>query len=182
MPEERWRAILGFPLYEVSDLGRVRSLSRTTPRGNNYIRWRGRVVDGWQRFSANGKPVKMMVALRRDGAQFNVSVHRLVLTAFVGLCPPGLEGCHEDGYPFNNILSNLRWDTRKANQADSKRHGTKSAPPIHRGESHHCATLSDDEVAMIRSITMVRGTRVDLSRRFGVSSNTIYRILAGISR
>ncbi len=51
-------------------------------------------------------------------------VHVLVLTAFRGHCPAGMEGCHNDGDPKNNRLSNLRWDTHSANQKDGFRHGT----------------------------------------------------------
>lgn len=51
-------------------------------------------------------------------------VHRLVLEAFVGPCPEGMEGCHGDGDPTNNSLGNLRWDTATSNQLDKVRHGT----------------------------------------------------------
>jgi hypothetical protein len=53
-----------------------------------------------------------------------VKVHRLVLEAFVGVCPRGYVGCHSDGDPENNRLSNLRWDSQKNNVADQVRHGT----------------------------------------------------------
>jgi len=52
-----------------------------------------------------------------------VKVHRLVLLAFVGAPPKGMEACHYDGDPQNNNLSNLRWDTAKENWVDRKRHG-----------------------------------------------------------
>lgn len=47
-----------------------------------------------------------------------------MLTAFVGPCPDGMEGCHNDGDPHNNRLDNLRWDTRANNARDAIRHGT----------------------------------------------------------
>lgn len=50
-------------------------------------------------------------------------IHRLVLLAFVGPCPPGMECCHIDGNPINNRLSNLRWGTRRENMEDRVRHG-----------------------------------------------------------
>jgi hypothetical protein len=47
----------------------------------------------------------------------------LVLEAFVGPCPDGLEACHWDDDPTNNRLSNLRWDTSIANKRDMARNG-----------------------------------------------------------
>lgn len=53
----------------------------------------------------------------------NARIHSLVLEAFVGPRPDGMEGCHNDGDPANNHLANLRWDTRAANNQDTLRHG-----------------------------------------------------------
>lgn len=50
-------------------------------------------------------------------------VHRLVMATFVGPCPEGHQVCHYDGNRQNNSLSNLRYDTSKANAADKRRHG-----------------------------------------------------------
>jgi hypothetical protein len=51
-------------------------------------------------------------------------VHRLMLEAFVGPCPTGHQAAHCDGDRHNNVLTNLRWATRKENEADKLRHGT----------------------------------------------------------
>jgi hypothetical protein len=51
------------------------------------------------------------------------SVHRLVLLAFSGHCPPGKEGLHWDDDPTNNRLENLRWGTPGENQQDCIRNG-----------------------------------------------------------
>lgn len=50
-------------------------------------------------------------------------VSQLVLKAFVGPRPRGMEGCHNDGNASNNYLSNLRWDTHHENMRDVERHG-----------------------------------------------------------
>jgi hypothetical protein len=65
----------------------------------------------------------LRVPLRAGGQQKYVSVHRLVLEAFVGACPDGLQACHFDDNPTNNHLSNLRWDTPSANMYDKVRNG-----------------------------------------------------------
>jgi hypothetical protein len=53
----------------------------------------------------------------------NARIHTLVLEAFAGPRPEGMEGCHNDGNPTNNHIDNLRWDTRSANNQDTLRHG-----------------------------------------------------------
>ena len=121
---ENWKPVVGFEgAYEVSDRGRVFSLPRRTRH------WRGGTVarGGKMLALAVGEAGYPLVSLGRDGRISQHLVHRLVLEAFVGPCPKGMECCHEDGVRTNNRLSNLRWDTRKANHADAIRHGTHSS-------------------------------------------------------
>lgn len=155
-----WRPVPGFEAYEVSDGGDVRSLSsrwgeRPTPRRVRTFKWRGYVYAG----------------LRRDNRQEKLRVHRLVLEAFVGPCPEGMEACHNNGVRDDNRLENLRWDTRAANAADTSAHGRKSA-----GERHGCAKLRLDQVRAIRAES---GTAKYLAERYGVSTTSIYDIRNG---
>lgn len=120
MAEERWLPIPGYEgLYEVSDLGNIRSLDRTVKRSDGKLRrFKGKaitptIVNGRARVTLPGNP-------RRKHR-----VHRLVLLAFVGPPPPGTEACHSpDPDPLNNRLENLRWDTSSENMRDRVRHGT----------------------------------------------------------
>jgi hypothetical protein len=73
-------------------------------------------------------------------------VHTLVLEAFVGPCPAGLECCHADDNGFNNVQSNLRWDTPKANATDRYRNGRQP-----RGETSPRSKLTADDVRAIRT-------------------------------
>lgn len=118
LPGERWRAIPGQEgHYEVSDLGRVRSIDRTITASTGVrYRKRGRMLS-----PAPSTGGHLMLHLRgRQG----FLIHRLVLLAFVGPPPPGTECCHGPGGPADNRLVNLRWDTRVENMADRVRHGT----------------------------------------------------------
>jgi hypothetical protein len=65
-----------------------------------------------------------VVTLWRDGSQRTHLVHRLVLTAFVGPAPEGIEGRHGVEGPGNNELTNLAWGTHSENQFDQVAHGT----------------------------------------------------------
>ena len=113
---EQWRPVVGYEgSYEVSDLGNVRSLDRLDSRGR---RRRGKV-----RPLAVSPRGRLLVGLCRDGIRATAQVHHLVLEAFVGPRPDGLEACHWNDDPSDNRLTNLRWDTRSANAADSVRNG-----------------------------------------------------------
>lgn len=121
MPGEVWAPIPGWEgMYEVSDAGRVRSLTRMVnmPSGGQR-QVIGRVL--CQGTNTGGYP---QVVLSRDSRSFTHLVHRIVLAAFVGPCPDGLEACHNDGDQTNNVPSNLRWDTHPENNRDRHRHGT----------------------------------------------------------
>lgn len=103
-----WREVPGFPGYEVSDQGQVRSFRRyVVPR----LLKPGETIWG-----------HLLVVLQRDGGHTR-HIHRLVLESFVGLRPPGMETRHLDGNPKNNRLTNLRWGTRSENSLDRVRHG-----------------------------------------------------------
>lgn len=113
--EEVWKPVVGHEgRYEVSSMGRVRSMDRITlTKLGHTVRHRGKLL--------NPSILKQGYRqLKMDGVQR--TVHTLVLEAFVGPRPDGFDGCHNDGNPENNRVENLRWDTRSANQQDRARH------------------------------------------------------------
>lgn len=65
------------------------------------------------------------VHLKINGVRRHTTLHRLILRAFSGPCPAGMEGCHNNGNPSDNRACNLRWDTPSENQQDALRHGTR---------------------------------------------------------
>lgn len=187
MITETWKRIDGFALYEISDLGRVKSKKREYSRVNhkdgriNSVKISEKILSGYVR-TYRGKISKLCVSLRRNNETHVRPVHQLVLEAFVGPRPKDMECCHYDGDPLNNVLANLRWDTHAANVADCVRHGRKSNPPIHYGEKHPRATISDASVRKIRETEIKHGTAAKLARQYGVAHITIKRILDGESR
>jgi len=52
------------------------------------------------------------VAIGRGNSRL---VHQLVLEAFKGPCPPGMECLHKNHTPGDNKLSNLKYGTRSEN-------------------------------------------------------------------
>lgn len=108
---EQWRPVVGFEdLYKVSDHGRVYSM-----RTGKYLR------------AGMNRRHRHVALCRGDGGKSH-RVHRLVMEAFVGPCPEGLEVRHLDDDPDNNHLVNLVYGTRSENLLDRVANGT-----------HHCA-------------------------------------------
>lgn len=102
-----WLDVPGWEgLYRVSDAGEILSVRS------------GRLLSASRR--TGGYP---SVVLCRSGERAAWQVHRLVLTTFVGPCPEGLEGCHENDVRDDNRLTNLRWGTRSQNTWDKIRNG-----------------------------------------------------------
>lgn len=106
--------------YQVSNLGRVRSLDRIITDKNGKIKnKRGEVLKPFN----NGRNY-LQVILNKSGTRKSVYVHRLVMKVFVGDSPQNYVVCHNDGNPYNNQISNLRYDTLLENTIDQFRHGT----------------------------------------------------------
>ena len=98
---ETWKSIAGYEgIYEVSDLGRIKSLKH----GNERILKPGKQTCGY-----------LQVCLRKDGHTKRLFVHRLVADAFIQN-PNNLETVnHKDEVKTNNVASNLEWMSQKDN-------------------------------------------------------------------
>ena len=172
MDDEEWRPVLGYEgYYEVSSIGRVRSLPRVRfvkrRTGTEFtMRMAGKVLalclnkDGY--LSGN-----MCI----DGRRKNFEVHRLVCEAFHGPAPEGHEAAHNDGVRTNCRASNLRWATPANNTADKFLHGTM----LH-GPSHPRAKLTPDNVRYIRRAD--RSSKI-LAKEFGVCPSVIKAARSG---
>jgi hypothetical protein len=124
MPE-RWLPIPGLEgRYEVSDLGRVRSLDQhfSSQAGNSFVR-RGRVLKANPAGNTGYLGVSLPEPAARSGWRLR-SVHSLVALAFLGPRPEGKEVRHLDGVKTNCALSNLAYGTGIDNEADKRRYGT----------------------------------------------------------
>lgn len=127
---ERWLPVVGdFNIYEVSDLGRVRSIDRVTPYRNTTRFFKGKILSPGTDTSgtSNGRHFVMLFTASGTPRRVNRKVHHLVLEAFVGPRPEGMECLHWDDNPSNNRLENLRWGTHSENTMDSIRNGTHNS-------------------------------------------------------
>ena len=166
---EKWLPIRGWPAYEVSDRGRVRSYWRARGRGFNFIdktqppkiMKRGRHVYGYPtvRF------------YRNCGERASREIHALVARAFLGARPRGYDVRHLDGDPTNNRVSNLRYGTRTQNMADAKAYGQKLGRPV---------KWSNTLIAAIR-VAAVKAdlTQAQIASEFGVAQGLVSMIKNG---
>lgn len=177
---EEWRDIPGYPLHQASSLGRIRSKARWVIRKRSGNMWRPERILKPQplQHSDDAKPVAMMTRISPlgDGVFKTVYIHHLVLFAFVGPRPDGMEACHWDGNPQNNSILNLRWDTQESNTADKKRHGTLRGPRHLVGEKSPLSKLSNEQIKEILGTENVRGISQVFADRFGVSRSAIFEV------
>lgn len=165
---EQWKDIAGYEgIYQVSSLGKVRSLDRKVRTCHNSFRTsKGRLLA--QRFQKNGYAV---VSLYKNGKANTCRVHRLVASAFVGN-PFGYDEVnHIDENKRNNSSNNLEWCTRSYNcsygSGLSKRAKKCSKP---------CIQYKDGvEVARFPSI-------IEASRKTGINFANIQRCVSGKSK
>lgn len=166
--DEEWRVVAGFDMYEVSSLGRVRTWQVKGPKSGRSRLPEPRV------FSATPNSRGYLhVGIRSGGRRIYKRVHRMVLEAFVGPCPDGMEACHNNGDRLDNRLVNLRWDTHEENSADRNRHGTQ---PV--GSRSVNAKLDESAAEEILS-RMGRDSASVVAREFGVSCKSITNIWEG---
>lgn len=161
-PEE-WRAIPGFPEYEASSLGKIRSVDRTISYSN------GRIVHAKQRIL---KPTKSSgyysVNLSRNNKKKSTKVHILVAAAFLGENPGGLDVRHKNGRRTDNRVENLEYGTRSENVLD----GYKIT-----GKTMVCQKLTPQKAEEIRHRNQNGVPQRRIAKEYGVSKSTISAIV-----
>lgn len=131
LPNEQWVACFGYEeLYEVSNLGRVRSIPRLGTAG------------GIRKVEMNPCGY-FSLRLFKDGTKTRKNIHSLVVRSFRG--PPtekGLECRHLNGDPLDNRLENLVWGTSAENSADMVAHGRTNSRITHCPQGHEYDSIN----------------------------------------
>lgn len=169
-----YRDIPGFPGYRVGSDGSVWFRWITCRSGR-------RLTNNWKRMKLTpGSKGYLRVNLTPEsgGRYQTFRVHRLVLEAFVGPCPDGMECRHfPDTDKTNNRLENLSWGTPEQNRDDN--HQTDAYRDC---DAHPMAKLTSGQVASIRSRYAAGGVlQRELAEEFGVSVPNISTIVNGHS-
>jgi len=108
MDKEVWKDVKGYEgLYQVSNLGRVRSLDRVSTQGE---RLKGKVLTG-----GLNRDGYLAVVLCRSGGQKNYFIHRLVAQAFLENPDNLPEVNHKNEDKTDNTVANLEWCSHRYN-------------------------------------------------------------------
>lgn len=167
---EEWRPVVGYEgLYEVSSLGRIRGLDRVS--GNVRMVFRQGCILKQRPRRRDGR---ITVRLSKHGRSRPHQLHRVVLEAFVGSCPAGMECRHLNGKASDNRLSNLAWGTHTENIADRERHGQTM-----NGERHGRSKLNEMAVRVILRLRESGMKEADIAEYWGVSKGHINAICLG---
>lgn len=167
---EIWKDIQGYEgKYQISNLGKVKSLARLVKNRGNGFKPIGEVIlrsrideDGYYR-----------VALCRDCKYKVVGIHRLVAQYFIKNPYNKPLVCHKNGDCRDNRIENLYWGTVKDNSCDALRHGK-----INVGDKCNLSTLNEKQVRVIKHIQKrsPKFNQAWLGRMFGVNKETINAI------
>jgi len=163
--KEIWKKVPDFPGYEISNQGQVRSYFCQVGMKWEIAETPQRILRPARHGGYRG------VLLGCNGKRYYRRIGRLVLLAFVGPPPDGMEICHNDGDSLNDRLDNLRYDTHKANMQDALKHGSPigAKPKLNQRKVH----------AIRAKFASGKHSRKDLAREFGVSYWLIIRALKG---
>jgi NUMOD4 motif/HNH endonuclease len=171
---ETWRPIAGWEgMYEVSSLGRVRSLDRTVSHsafGSCFCK--GRILT-----QAVAHHDYRRVSLRQDSPKKtkNRFVHVLVAEAFIPNPEHKPQVNHKNGkQKWNNVISNLEWAT----EAENKQHASENGL-VAWGERNAGNKVSQAVVRKIRRIYKGRKgpSQWDIGDMFGISQSAVSAIL-----
>lgn len=167
---EHWKPVIGYEgLYEVSDMGRVRTIQRMAVDKNGRVL---RIPFRIRVFQINSQTKYPCLRLKRYMVDYKCrTIHSLVAEAFLGERPEGMQVAHNDGNPSNNKLENLRYATRTDNQADRIRHGTHN-----RGERQGCSRLMASDVRLIRQMIKDGVRQRRIAEKFGMTDSHISAI------
>jgi len=160
-----WREVEGWPGYEVSDAGEVRSW-KVSRRDPHAVLPRVLATHPLPRGY-------LTINLKDRGQRYRTYVHHLVACAFHGPRPDGSEVAHWDGDKNNNTAANLRYVTPKENGADTVRQGASS-----RGERHYATDLTNEQAAAVKAFA---GSHSEAAAAFGITYHRAYCIRKGLS-
>lgn len=165
MKEEIWKWVVGYEgFYKVSNHGNIKGFmclfgKRKIPRILKIF------------FTKSGYK---RICLCKGGIKKQERIHRLVLSAFIGPRPEGMEGCHIDGDKANNQLDNLKWDTHLNNMRDKQTHGTQT-----NGEDMWMSKLNGKKIEDILYMRKKGIILKDIANKYNVSISNISNITTG---
>ena len=171
---EIFKPVVGYEgLYEVSDLGNVRVLDRICKgtRGSDVLR-KGKLMDINALGFGNGYK---HIGLTKEGKKKRFFIHSLVIAAFIGSRPEGMDVSHKNGCRDDNRAVNLCYESHIENMARMHVHGTVAC-----GTKRYNAKLTDEIVVQMRNLRDAVSITA-LAKQFGIAYQTAYAAINGRS-
>lgn len=174
--KEIWKDIENYEgIYQVSNIGRVKSLDRyvnCSPNGKAKRFLKGIVLrqisdkDGYQ-----------IVNLKKHQEGLYSRVHRLVAQAFIPNTDNKPQVNHIDGVKYNNIVTNIEWATLSENRRHAYDTGLQDGKS-REGVKNNFSKLNELEVLEIRKMYKKGLTNYkEIASMFNVTSGCIQRII-----
>ncbi|MNQ63378.1 NUMOD4 motif protein [compost metagenome] len=114
LQNERWMPIFGYPMYDISDYGRVWSR-----RTNKFLK-----------ATVNTRTGYSYVHISHDKQTKNAAIHRLVAEHFIYNPYDDEQVNHLNGIKTDNHFSNLEWCTAKQNTHHAMAIGLRPGTPV----------------------------------------------------
>lgn len=109
---EEWKDIKGYEgLYQVSNLGRVKSLDRYITKSNGVVQFKKGII----KTPKVNSDEYHTVTLSKNGRNKTIGIHILVAQHFIPNPENKLEVNHKDFDRKNNSVNNLEWCTHQEN-------------------------------------------------------------------
>jgi hypothetical protein len=165
---EQWKDVIGYEgLYQVSDLGRLKSLrKKVRARTGSFSYKRERILK--QSFYKGYLRTCLTYGCKKETS----SIHRLVALAFIPNPENKNSVNHKNTIKKDNFISNLEWNTQKENVNHAY---DNNLVPFMQGERHGASKLTEKDVLEIRSLRgIISG--VELSKRYNISTSVICAI------
>ena len=166
MEQELWKDISSFEgLYQISNLGRVKSLEKK--RGRNL----GVIIPEIIMKLSLSKRGYPRVQLQKNKFKKTIEVHKLVAGAFIENKYNKPQINHIDGNKKNNHVNNLEWCTNNENQKHAQKIGINNA-----GVRNGNTKLSEVDVVTIRQL-FPKLRKFEIARLYDVKQSTVHAII-----
>jgi hypothetical protein len=169
---EEWLPCPGYEdSYQVSDLGRVRSIDRVSGSRPGIIK--GKVLKPFL-----NRRKYLEVNLFKNSKSIPKIIHRLIAKAFLNNTENKPQVNHKDGNKLNNSISNLEWFTNSENQKHAYKLGLQ---PSRAGENNNKAKITDKDVTLLKQLYNSGSTIIEVSNSMNINVSIIRQIIYGKS-